>query len=114
MIFIIYKILFIFVINIYYINGNMNQLCKLENRTTILNICKNPPRLTLPVCIGFCTSTTQWNFHLNKFITRTKLCKVTKHRTEYFVCPDSTHTAIELMIPLACSCTQHRCLHYHL
>jgi len=109
MTFIIYKILFIFLICLYLINGNLNQFCKLENRTITLNICKIRPQIILPVCIGYCSSTTQWNFRSNKFITRTELCKVTKYRTESFVCPDSTHTATELMIPLACSCTKHYC-----
>jgi len=115
--FIIYKILFIFIISIYlkpiYVNGNMNQFCKLENRTIVLNICKKPPHLILPVCVGFCASSTEWNFRSNKFTSRTKSCKVTQHRTEYFVCPDSTHTAVELIIPLACSCTKYHCNRHH-
>jgi hypothetical protein len=74
-----------------------------------LNICKKPPRFILPVCIGYCSTISQWNFHSNKFIYRTNACQVTQHRTEYFLCPDSTHTAIELTIPLACSCMKHTC-----
>lgn len=110
MISIIYKILLIFIFGMSSnVNGKINQYCRLENRTIIFNICKNPPQFILPVCIGFCSSMTQWDFYSNKFIARTNTCKVTKHRTESFVCPDSTHTAIELMIPLACSCTKHHC-----
>jgi hypothetical protein len=109
----IYNILFIFILGIHlktiHVNGNINHFCKLENRTIIFNICKVPPRLTIPVCVGSCSSRAQWNFHLNRFVYKTKACTVSQHRTEYFVCPDSTHTAIELMIPLACSCTKHYC-----
>jgi hypothetical protein len=112
--FIIYKILFIFILAIHLKAIYVNGTCKLENRTMILNICKTSPHLTIPVCVGSCLSNTQWNFHSNQFIHRTNACTVTKHRTEHFVCPDATHTAIELMIPLACSCTKHSCHHSHL
>ncbi len=89
----------------------MEQFCQLENHTMVLNICKRSPRLIRPICVGYCSSITQWNFRLNKFIYRTEACRVTQYRTEYFVCPDSTHTAIELLIPLACSCTTKRHCH---
>lgn len=110
---IIYQIFFILFFGISSktigIHGKINSYCKLENRTITFDICKIPPTLILPVCTGFCSSTTQWNFRSNRFITRTNSCKVTKHRTKYFVCPDSTHTAIEVIIPLECSCDRHHC-----
>jgi hypothetical protein len=87
----------------------MDLFCKLENRTITFNICKESPHFILPICVGYCSSTSQWDFRTNKFIYRTQACKVTRYRTEYFVCPDSTHTAIELLIPLACSCTKRHC-----
>ncbi|CAF3928357.1 unnamed protein product [Rotaria sp. Silwood1] len=95
-----------------YVHGNINQICQLENRTFIFNICKIRPSLTIPVCAGYCSSITQWNFNLNQFVRRTNACTVIEHRTEYFVCPDSTHTAIELMIPLKCSCIKSSCNRY--
>ncbi len=111
---IIHQILFIFLIGLSLkTNGNLQQFCELENRTITFDICKKRPRLTLPVCVGFCSSTTQWSFRSNTFLSRTRACQVTRHRTEYFVCPDSSHTAIELIIPLACSCTQSNCHRYH-
>ncbi|CAF4349274.1 unnamed protein product [Rotaria sp. Silwood2] len=114
---IINNLLFIFLIVIHMkmicVHGNINHLCKLENRTIIYNICKTRPSITMPTCVGFCASATQWNFSLNRFVRRTRACTVTRHRTEYFVCPDSTHTAIELMIPLECSCTKSSCHHYN-
>ncbi len=117
---IIYKVIFAMIIilqlrttSLIYVNGNIGGYCRLENRTIILNLCKNPPRLTLPVCVGFCPSSTRWDFNLKRFIPRTSACTVTQHRTEQFVCPDSTHTAIELMIPLECSCDKHYCRNSH-
>jgi hypothetical protein len=89
--------------------ANMEQFCRLENRTMILNICKQSPRIIQPICVGYCSSTSHYNFRLHQFITRTESCRVTQYRTEYFVCPDSTHTAIELLIPLACSCEKRHC-----
>lgn len=84
-------------------------LCRLENRTITFNICLNPPRFTLPVCTGQCYSLTQWNIRSNRFITYTKSCQVTEHKTKLFTCPDSTHTTIELFIPLKCSCKTFKC-----
>jgi hypothetical protein len=116
MVFIIYKVLFAFTIglqlkmmNLIYVNGNIDHFCKLENHTIELKICKTSPRLTLPVCVGFCSSSTQWNFDLNRFVHRTSACTVTRYRTEQFTCLDSTHTAVEIIIPLACSCTKYYC-----
>ena len=95
--------------NFIYVNGNMGGYCRLENRTVILNICKTPPRLILPVCVGFCPSGTRWEFNSNRFVSRTSACTVTRHRTEQFICRDSTHTAVQIMIPLNCSCDKHYC-----
>lgn len=112
---IIYKVICAIIIlqlrtkNSIYVNGNIGGYCRLENRTFTLNICKDRPRLTLPVCVGFCPSTTRWSFESKRFIPRTSACTVTDHRTEQFTCPDSTHTAVQLMIPLACSCDKHYC-----
>jgi hypothetical protein len=96
-----------------YVNGNVGSSCILENRTITLNVCNTPPRLTLPVCVGFCPSSTRWDFNLNQFVPRTSACTVTRHRTEEFVCPDSTHTAVQIIIPLACSCDKHYCRNTH-
>jgi Cystine-knot domain len=85
------------------------QTCLLENRTMILNVCKTPPRLTLPVCGGFCSSHSQWDFRLNRYVHGISACTVIEHRTEQFICPDASHTAVEIMIPLACSCTKYSC-----
>ena len=75
----------------------------------IFKICKTPPRLILPVCVGSCPSTTHWDFRLNRFVTRLSACTVTNHRIEQFLCPDATHTLIDLVIPLACSCEKYHC-----
>jgi len=113
---IIYKVIFAIIIvlqlrtiNVIYVNGNVGGYCRLENRTIILPICKDKPRITLPVCVGYCPSSTRWDFNLERFIARTSACTVTQHRTEQFICPDSTHTAVQIMIPLACSCDKHYC-----
>ncbi|CAF3646638.1 unnamed protein product [Rotaria sordida] len=95
--------------NFIYVHGKIGGYCTLKNRTVVLNICKTPPRLMLPVCEGFCSSSTQWEFNSNRFVPRTSACIVTRHRNEQFICPDSTHTAVEIMIPLACSCNKHYC-----
>jgi hypothetical protein len=112
---IVYQVIFamIIILQLRTTNGNVGGYCRLENRTRILNLCKNPPRLTLPICVGFCPSSTRWDFNSKRFIPRTSACTVTQHRTEEFVCPDSTHTAIELIIPLACSCDKHYCRKSH-
>jgi hypothetical protein len=113
---IIYKIICAIIIilqlrttNFIYVNGNVGGYCRLENRTVILDICKDRPRLTLPICIGFCSSSTRWEFNLKRFVARTSACTVTRHRTEEFTCPDSTHTAVQIMISLECSCDKHYC-----
>ncbi|CAF3450112.1 unnamed protein product [Rotaria sp. Silwood1] len=100
-------------LNLIYVHGNVDGYCRLQNRTVVLNICKTPPRLILPVCEGFCSSSTRWEFNSNRFVPRTSACTVTQHRTEQFICPDSTHTAVEIMIPLACSCNKHYCRNFH-
>ena len=116
----VYKLLFALsallqfkTINLLYVHANVGGYCRLENRTVIFNVCKTPPRLTLPVCVGFCPSSTRWEFNIKRFVFRTSACTVIRHRTEQFVCPDSTHTAIQLMIPLACSCDKHYCRNVH-
>lgn len=118
----IYKFFFVFCVilqlrttNSLLVNGNVTPggYCRLENRTVIFNVCKTPPRLTLPVCAGFCPSSTRWEFNTKRFVLRMSACKVTRYRTESFVCPDSTHTAIQLVIPLACSCDKHYCRNSH-
>jgi hypothetical protein len=110
---IVYKIIFVIIIILQLrttnVNGHVGGYCRLENRTVILHICKDPPRLTLPVCVGYCPSSSRWEFNLKRFVARTSACTVTQHRTEQFICPDSTHTAIQIMIPLACSCDKHYC-----
>lgn len=109
----IWNLVFILIIGIHLkminAHGNINNFCRLENRTFIFDICQIRPRHTLPVCVGLCSSTTEWNFHLHHFSHQVHSCRVTQHRTEYFICPDATHTAIELMIPLECSCTKRYC-----
>jgi hypothetical protein len=95
------------------VHGNIGGYCRLENRTITLDICKIPPTLTVPFCVGFCPSSTRWEFNLNRFIARTSACTVTRHRTEKFTCRDSTHTAVQIMIPLACSCDKHYCRNSH-
>jgi len=117
---IIYKFIYTIIIilqlimtSLMYVNGNVGSSCILENRTVTLNICNTRPRLILPVCVGFCPSSTRWEFNLNQFVSRTSACTVTQHRTEEFVCPDSTHTAVQLIIPLACSCDKHYCRNMH-
>ncbi|CAF1609685.1 unnamed protein product [Rotaria magnacalcarata] len=94
-------------------HGNSHHICKLENRTIVFNVCKIQPRITLPVCTGYCSSSTHWSFHSKRFVHSTTACTVTDHRTEIFVCPDSTHTAIQLMIPVNCSCAKSSCRRYH-
>ena len=113
---VIYKIFFAFILilqlrttNSIYVHESMGGYCRLENRTITLSICKTPPRLTLPVCTGFCPSSTRWEFKLQRFVPRTSACTVTAQRMEQFICPDSTHTAVQLVIPLACSCGKHYC-----
>lgn len=100
-------------IKIAYANNTMNHLCKLENRTFVFDVCKVRPHLIIPTCIGYCSSKSHWSFHQQRFVFGARACTVTKHRTEYFVCPDHTHTAIQLMIPLECSCSQSSCFHYY-
>ena len=111
--FALYVILQLRTTNSLYVHGNPGGSCRLENRTVIFNVCKTPPRLTLPVCAGFCPSSTRWEFNMKRFVLRTSACTVTRYRMESFVCPDSTHTAIQLMIPLACSCDKHYCRNSH-
>jgi hypothetical protein len=113
---IIYKVIFAIIIvlqlrtiNVIYVNGHVGGYCRLENRTITLPICKDKPRLTLSVCVGYCPSSIRWDFNLERFVARTSACTVTQHRTEQFICPDSTHTAVQIMIPLACSCDKHYC-----
>ena len=91
------------------VRAQTGSFCRLENRTVTLNICKNPPRFVLPICVGYCPSSTRWEFRLNRFVARTSTCTVTQHRTEHFTCPDATHTTVEILIPLACSCEKHYC-----
>ena len=112
----VYKIiltLIILLLQIRTTHASVGGYCRLENRTMVLNLCKNPPRLTLPVCVGLCSSSTRWNFNFKRFVPRISACTVTQHRTEQFVCPDSTHTAIQLIIPLACSCRKQYCRNSH-
>jgi hypothetical protein len=92
-----------------FVHGNLHGFCRLENRTITFNICKSSPRLVVPVCVGYCPSSTRWEFRLGRFVARTSACTVTHHRMEQFVCRDATHTAIQLIIPLACSCSKHYC-----
>lgn len=100
-------------INRIYVHGHVGGYCKLQNRTVVLNICKTPPKLIIPVCEGFCPSSTRWEFNGNQFVPRTSACTVTHYRTEDFICPDSTHTAVKIIIPLACTCNKHYCRNSH-
>lgn len=99
--------------NIFFVSIDIHveSRCQLQNRTMILTICKTPPRIIVPVCVGFCSSSSQWNVHFHQFIPRIHTCQVTKYRRKLFICPDSTHTAIYLFIPLTCSCTKRHCFH---
>ena len=90
-------------------NGNLNTACQLTNQTFVFDICKTPPKLTLPVCAGFCSTISQWSFRSKEFLPRINACTVKAYRTEQFVCPDSTHTAVSLLIPLSCSCSRLSC-----
>ncbi len=115
--FIIYTIIFTITIILQLktmnVNGNIGGYCRLENRTITLNICKTRPNIIIPTCVGFCSSSTRWEFNLNRFIARTSACTVTQHRTEQYTCRDSTHTSVQIMIPLACSCDKHYCRNSH-
>ena len=91
------------------VHGHGGGYCRIENRTVTLNICKTPPTIVLPTCVGFCHSSTRWEFRSHRFVSRTSACTVTQHRTEEFVCPDSTHTSVQLMIALECSCERYSC-----
>ena len=91
------------------VHGHSTSFCQLQNRTVTLNICRTPPQLILPVCVGFCSSQTQWDVRSNRFFTRLNACTVSNFRTEQFVCPDATHTAIDLVIPTSCSCSRYSC-----
>jgi len=93
----LWKFIFVYYLSLF---SFCSGLCRLENRTITFNICNTPPSFILPVCTGYCDSLTQWDFRKNRFLTHTKLCHVTKHETILFTCPDSTHTSIELFIPL--------------
>jgi hypothetical protein len=114
---IVYKIIFAIIIILQFrtmsVHGNVGGYCKLENRTISLTICKHPPRITVPFCVGYCPSSTRWEFDLKRFVPRTSACTVTRHRTEQFICPDSTHTAVQIIIPLECSCDKHYCRNSH-
>ncbi|CAF2039526.1 unnamed protein product [Rotaria magnacalcarata] len=116
MIFIVFKVVCAIIIvlelrtiNLIYVQGHVGDYCRLQNRTFTLNICKTPPRLILPVCEGYCPSSSRWEFNYNRFVSRTSACTVTRYRVEDFVCRDSTHTSVKIIIPLACSCNKHYC-----
>lgn len=95
------------------VHGYSAGYCRLEYRNFTLNICKDPPRRFLPVCVGFCPSITRWDFKFGQFVQRTSACTVTKYRIEQIVCPDATHTAVNILIPLKCSCSRHNCQDRH-
>lgn len=99
--------------NLFFVNGQTTPSCKLENRTYTLPICKRSPTFTIPVCVGHCSSGTRWDFKLNRFLSRTTACTVTAFKTINYTCLDSTHTAITIIIPLACSCGKPHCLNAH-
>jgi hypothetical protein len=116
----VYKVIFTIIViiqlrmtNSIYANASIGGYCRLENRTLTLEICKVQPNITLPVCVGLCPSSSRWDFNSNRFIFRTSACTVTRQRIEQFICPDSTHTAVKIMIPLACSCDKHYCRNHH-
>ncbi|CAM4886569.1 unnamed protein product [Rotaria socialis] len=116
MAFIVFKVICVVIIvlqlrtiNLIYVQGHVGGYCRLQNRTVTLNICKNPPRLIIPVCEGYCPSSSRWEFNHNRFVPRTSACTVKQYRVEDFTCRDSTHTAVKIIIPLACSCNKHYC-----